>query len=109
MTKQEQIATNKHVEEVYEDAMRVYNELVLTGIVKWKQLRHCSAYVCESENYYFLRSYKTVVAVVLKHNYNVYDFLRLVYGYTNTSTQHIAKFAHDYGNMVIYRWRDVEG
>lgn len=108
MTKQEQIATNVHVEEVYNDSMREYDKLACNGR-NWKKLRHCRAEVCESEHYYFLRSYSTIVAVVLKHNYNVYDFLRLVHGYTATSAQHIAKFAHDYGNMVMYRWRNVEG
>lgn len=107
MTREEQIATNKHVEEVYEDAMHEYNKLAWTGR-NWKKLRNCKAEVCESENYYFLRSYNTVVAVVNKYNFNVYDFLRMVYGYTATSAQHIAKFAYDYGNLVIYRWRDVE-
>lgn len=108
MTRQEQMVINKHVEEVYNDSMNEYNKLAWTGR-NWKKLRHCRAEVCESENYYFLRSYSTIVAVVLKHNYNCYDFLRMVHGYTNTSAQHIAKFAHDYANTVMYRWHDVEG
>lgn len=106
MTRQEQIATNKRVEEVYEDAMHEYNNLAWAGR-KWKKLRHCSAEVCETENYYILRSYNTIVAVVDKYNFNVYDILRKVYGYTATSAQHIAKFAYDYGNLVMYRWREV--
>lgn len=108
MTKQEQIATNTTIEDVYEDSMCEYNKLAPSGR-NWKKLRHCKAEVCESENYYYLRSYSTIVAVVSKRNYNVYDFLRMVHGYTATSAQHIAKFAHDYGNMVMYRWRAVEG
>ena len=32
-----------------------------------------------------------------------YDVLRLVYGYTSTSAQHIAKFRHDY-HTPEYMW-----
>lgn len=65
--------------------------------VVWKQLRSCQAEVCETENYYILRSYNTIVAVIEKETDIFADVLRLVYGYTSTSAQHIAKFRHDYG------------
>lgn len=61
------------------------------------RLRTCSADVFETEHWYVLYSYRTPVAAVHKESRMGYDFLRLVYGYTATSAQHIAKFFHDYG------------
>lgn len=65
--------------------------------VKGKRLRSCTAWVFETEDYYILKSYETYVAVILKSADVMFDALRIVYGYTATSAQHIAKFAHDYG------------
>lgn len=64
---------------------------------KGKRLRSCTAYVFESENYYYLKSYNTVIAFIDKNTDTLYDVLRLVYGYTSTSAQHISKFSSDYG------------
>lgn len=61
------------------------------------RLRNCTAWVYETTNYYFLRSYNTIVAFIDKTTDTCYDVLRLVYGYTSISAQHIAKFRHDYG------------
>lgn len=61
-----------------------------------KRLRSCTAWVYQTENYYVLRSYNTVIACIDKNTNVLYDFLRLVYGYTSTSAQHISKFRHDY-------------
>lgn len=65
--------------------------------VKGKRLRSCTAWVFETEDYYILKSYETYVAVILKSADVMFDALRIVYGYTATSAQHITKFAHDYG------------
>ena len=65
--------------------------------VKGKRLRSCTAWVFETEDYYILKSYETYVAVILKSADVMFDALRIVYGYTATSAQHIAKFDHDYG------------
>ena len=65
--------------------------------VKGKRLRSCTAWVFETEDYYILKSYETYVAVILKSADVMYDALRIVYGYTATSAQHISKFSHDYG------------
>lgn len=75
----------------------------------WKKLRSCQAEVLETKNYYVLRSYNTIVACIRKDNSQAYDFLRLVYGYTATSAQHIRKFIHDYGDTRIatYVYRDI--
>ena len=95
MKKEMQIAINSKVEAIFEEAM---NEKTIFGIIsKPKKLRSCKATVYETANYYFLYSYNTIVAVIEKSTDTVYDFLRMVYGYTPTSAQHIAKFRHDYG------------
>ena len=74
-----------------------------------KRLRYCSADVFNLDDFYVLRSYNTVVACIDKETGDMFDFLRMVYGYTSTSAQHIAKFRHDYGGRGanIYTWRSV--
>lgn len=64
--------------------------------VECRRLRTCSAKVYSTSNYYILQSYNTIIAVIGKNTDTLYDFLRIAYGYTNTSAQHIAKFNHDY-------------
>lgn len=64
----------------------------------WKRLRSMSAHVLETEHYYFLCSYQTIVAFIDKQTDECYDVLRLVYGYTATSAKHISAFDHDYGS-----------
>lgn len=78
----------------------------------WKRLRSMSANVLETEHYYFLCSYQTIIAFIDKDSDICYDVLRLVYGYTATSAKHISAFDHDYGNGkwgCTYRltWRDI--
>ena len=60
------------------------------------QLRSCKARVYETDTYWILQSYGTFVAVTSKATGVCYDVLRIVYGYTATSAQHIAKFRHDF-------------
>ena len=95
MKKIEQIAVNEKVKIAYREAMAEIKCLVDIGPAK--RLRSCNAYVYETNKYYYLRSYDTIVAVIDKETDTLYDFLRIAYGYTNTSAQHIAKFSHDYG------------
>ena len=57
--------------------------------------------------FFILRSCNTVVAVIDKSTGSTWDVLRMVYGYTVTSAQHIAKFTKDYGNGKRYTWRDI--
>lgn len=86
----------KEVNKIVQNAIDLFNQRGgITG--KGKRLRSCSAYVFENDNYYVLRSYNTIIAIIDKATDTMYDFLRLVYGYTSTSAQHIAKFRHDYG------------
>ena len=75
-----------------------YNDFQSNSIIASRKLRSCSAVVHETDNYYFLQSYNTIVAFIDKSTDTCYDVLRLVYGYTATSAKHIAKFRHDYGN-----------
>lgn len=72
-----------------------------------QRLRHCSAYVYETTNFYVLRSYNTIIACIDKRTKFCYDFLRMVYGYTSTSCKHISKFWHDYGAVRVLRWYEV--
>lgn len=71
-----------------------------------EQLNHCQATVFDCERYILLRSYQTIVAAIDKSTGICYDWLRLVYGYTATSAQHISKFVNKYGNGTIKRWKE---
>ena len=93
MTKREnQALCNQICVEVFENAMAELN-----GDCNYKHLRTCSAVVFETENYYILQSDRTPIAVIAKSTDTLYDVLRYVYGYTETSAQHISKFEHEYG------------
>lgn len=70
-------------------------------LAKPKKLRSCKAKVYETENWYILQSYDTPIACIRKYGFEIYDALRIEYGYTSTSAQHIAKFIHDY---TPYPW-----
>lgn len=92
--------------EVWEAFSKNAENKINAGDYSAKQrLRSCTAY-----KYYFkregtpyeivvLQSYSTVVAMAYIDNegksINVFDFLRIVYGYTATSAQHIAKFRNE--------------
>lgn len=94
LSKKTQIETNKEVLE----AVDRYNDEVKGTVLHYgKRLRTCQAYVYETPSFYVLRSYNTVVAIIEKSTDICYDFLRAVYGYTNTSARHISKFDKDYG------------
>ena len=120
--KEMQEIENKVVEIEYDKLCNELNEKDSEGYYKYpwfrsgknfgKQLRSCSAYVLETENYYVLKSYNTIIACIDKENDSLYDFLRMVYGFTSTSAQHISKFNHEYcagyyGCKHTAIWRDV--
>ena len=94
MKRNDQIKINERVQNV---CQAVYDEYNAGAVMNIEKLRHCAAEVIETPNWYILRSYNTLVAAVNKTLLVGYDFLRLVYGYTATSSQHIAKFFYDYG------------
>lgn len=78
------------------------------GLVIIGRLRTCNATVYENERYIVLISYTTTVAFIDKQERKAYDILRLIYGYTSTSAQHIAKFFSDYAcGYDKYRYCDI--
>ena len=85
--------------EAYEYDIKTRNFDFLT------QLHSCNARVFEDDDAYYLESYETIIAMIMKSSKNCYDFLRLVYGYTATSAQHISKFCKDYNATTIYRYK----
>ena len=91
MKKTEQIKINDRVLV----AIKEFNASDMT-ILSDNRLRICNANVVETHEYYILRSYSTIVAFIDKSTGVLYDVLRLVYGYTDTSAKHISKFDHDY-------------
>ena len=91
MKKSEQLKINNLCMDAYNAALDD-----LKHLEKIKRLRSCSAVVVTTENYYILKSYNTVVAVIDRKSDTLYDVLRIVYGFTRTSAQHIAKFNQDY-------------
>lgn len=100
MTKYEQKCINLAVEQVLDSLFLPYD-------LRWERLRSCSAKVAQAGDWYVLRSYRTIVAVIDQNTGICYDFLRKVYGYTSTSAQHIAKFRNDYGATSTMTWREV--
>ena len=91
MKKADQIIINEKVKEAFGKASEE-----IDGARNLKQLRSCRARVGETDHYYVLISYNTPVALIEKSTDTLFDGLRLVYGYTATSAQHICKFSKDY-------------
>ena len=103
MTKYEQKCENLNAE-IHLDMCRDAMHSAITSIYNTRRLRSCSAEVFDLVDdttgevlYHVLRSYNTIVAFIDPTTDTLYDVLRLVYGYTSTSAQHISKFSHDYG------------
>ncbi len=104
MKKEVQRSINQIAEAIYTDAMSEYERECRYD--DCERLLHCQAWVYETTNYYLLRSYDTIVAVIDKTSYTIVDVLRMVYGFTRTSAQHIAKFrkAACYGGFGHGKW-----
>ena len=111
MTRKELQRTENEMIEMYlDDVCKEIEEQ--GGLRNWKRLRYCSAEVAETENYYVLRSYNTLIGFINKREDKCFDVLRKVYGYTATSAQHISKFDKDYGKgtwgcVERFTWRYV--
>lgn len=110
MKKNYQNKVNAYVEDIVNDI----NALMRTceTPINWVRLYHCSAETGAVGDWIILRSYSTIVAAYNVETDELFDFLRLVYGYTATSAQHIAKFRkflrRVLGNGgVMYRWHQV--
>lgn len=95
MTRQEQEKITEQAIETFNNAIE---ELRVSDAAVSKRLRTCSAHVWETKNYFILQSYNTFIACIEKETDTCYDVLRIEYGYTATSAQHISKFRHDYGS-----------
>ncbi len=93
--KMQQQLVNCECERVYDLAMDVWNK---NNHGTPERLRYCTAWVYKIGHYIYLESYNTIVAIIDTTTDTCYDVLRMVYGYTATSGQHIAKFRHDYGS-----------
>lgn len=93
MRKEEQRAINEKVLSII-DGFNKHSEL--TTLRNGERLRTCSARVFETDRFYVLQSYNTIIALIDKETDTLYDFLRYVFGYTATSAQHINKFEKDY-------------
>lgn len=112
MTKYEQKCANLDAT-IHHDEFRDILHMVSTSLQNVQPLRSCSAKTFDLVDdttgvvlYHVLRSYDTIVAFVDTRTNTMYDVLRLVYGYTSTSAQHIAKF-HRYccpsATIVTYK------
>lgn len=119
MKKQDQLAIDWMCETMFELAQK---ELCTANgkEYQWYQLKYHKCYklrsmqakVFETDNYFFLQSYGTIVAFIDKDSDICYDVLRFVYGYTTTSAKHISAFDHDYGKCKWgckdrLTWREV--
>lgn len=93
MLEMSQTEINAKVECVLEELNAYVTEFGGTYVSK---LRTCNANVYVTTGFTYLKSYNTIVACISHTDGVLYDFLRLVYGYTSTSCQHIRKFAQDY-------------
>ena len=98
MRKSEQMEINMICETEFERAKAELREACEPGgQYNRYRLRTCTAWVIETEKYYLLQSYGTLIACINKTTDTLFDVLRIVYGYTATSAQHISKFEKDYG------------
>ena len=106
MKKDQQVSMNNFVLKNYSVMMDEFTQKMWFDAVR---LRSCQACVYETENFFVLKSYDTIVAFIDKNTSQKFDVLRKVYGYTSTSAQHIAKFFQDYGDFRIstYTYREV--
>lgn len=84
--------------DVYELFIKQVEEESEKASGTWHRLNSCNAWykVCYNGDI-ILRSYATIVAAIpATHPGTCFDFSRVVYGYTATTTQHISKFANKF-------------
>lgn len=84
---------NKNVDAMhyYSDIERILYSVFNNGKKRCK-LYSCNAEIWECSGILILVSYGTPIAVFAPDGGSLYDCLRVVYGYTATSAQHISKF-----------------
>lgn len=106
MTKRElQKIENQLVDQAWEKAKKVWTNSS-KDIDEYERLDYCQAWTYQTRGYSFLVSYNTLVAFI-DDNGDMYDVLRLVYGYTNTSAKQISKFRNKFRHVSEHTWREV--
>lgn len=91
------------------------NELDAQQNPAYHCLRSCKACVFETENFYLLKSYDSLIAAIDKRTSICVDVLRDVFGYTHTSSCHTKKFFDDYASSIgkcrydlkVYIYRNI--
>lgn len=111
MRKKTQLFINETVGNVWAEYL---TERTQSDAIIEKRLRSCSAHIQYYEDidgnrfrFIALRSYSTIVAIFDTETNTLYDALRMVYGYTSTSAQHIAKFRSDLRHELKLGWNDI--
>ena len=107
MKKEDQMRENIIVKKAFTYFTSEKNKASKLEFAPARRLRTCNAYVSRIGEWIVLTSYSTDVAIINVQTGVLYDFLRLVYGYTATSSRHISKFAHDYSVLEKYTWRQL--
>jgi len=112
MKRREQPEINLYISRQYYTAHHAFMDAIKNnGNIDSEPLYHCNAKVYKVGDYIILQSYYTVVAFIDIKKQLFVDVLRMVYEYTATSAQHIAKFRKKYSNYFnennIYTWRDI--
>lgn len=106
MTKREiQKQENIIVENALSKAKKVWNN-ASKRLDEFERLDYCQANTYQTRGYSFLISYNTIVAFI-DDSGNMFDVLRLVYGYTATSAKHISKFRNKFHHVPEHTWREV--
>lgn len=105
MKREMQRIENQLVEQAWDRAKKVW----VNGskeLDEVERLDYCKAWTYQTRGYSFLVSYETIVAFIDDSD-NMYDVLRLVYGYTTTSAKHISKFRNKFRHVSEHTWREV--
>lgn len=96
---------NQLVEQAWDRAKKVWVN-ASKELDEVERLDYCKAWTYQTRGYSFLVSYETIVAFIDDSD-NMYDVLRLVYGYTTTSAKHISKFRNKFRHVSEHTWREV--
>lgn len=100
MTKKEiQKLENEMVERAWDKAQKVWAN-ASKELDEMERLDYCQAWTYQTRGYSFF-------SLLWNDRGNMYDVLRLVYGYTATSAKHIAKFRNKFRHVSEHTWREV--
>ena len=106
MTKKEmQKLENQLVENAYSKMPKIWIK-VCRELGYLERLDFCQAWVYQTKGYTYLISYNTIVAFI-DDSGNMFDVLRMVYGYTATSAKHISKFRSKFRHVSEHTWREL--